>query len=63
MGSGSVGVSGFCGERLARQIRLEGALGESRNGQDSGPSRAGAENRAERKRKRVGRGWVWWCWM
>jgi ribosomal protein S19E (S16A) len=57
-----VGVSGFCGERLAslaRQIRLEGALGESRNGQDFGPSRAGAENRAERKRKGVGGGWVW----
>lgn len=50
-------MSGFCGERLARQIRLEGALGESRNGQDFGPSRAGAENRAEKKEesgKRLG---------
>ena len=49
---------GFAEKGWHRKIRLEGALGESRNGQDSGPSRAGADNRAERKRKRVGRGWV-----
>lgn len=51
-----VGVSGFCGERLAKADKL---WVESRNGQDSGPSWTGAESRAERRRrrrKREGRG-------
>ena len=48
---------GFAEKGWHRKIRLEGALGESRNGQDFGPSRAGAENRAEKKEesgKRLG---------